>query len=82
MFIIVKLRPMCVEKIVSLIPEVKLQTVSSLQFIFFHPVAKPPERPLASIVANIHPGSKVSKVLTTVVLSPRVSCRRMTFSEH
>ena len=81
MFIIVNLQPRSVEKRVSPIFETKSQTLSNLQFLVHHPVAKPSERPLASTIANIQPRSKVSRAFTTETLSPKVSCRRMTFGE-
>jgi hypothetical protein len=40
------------------------------------------ERSRASTAVNIQPGSKDSKILTTAKFSPRVSCSRMTSSEH
>jgi len=81
MFRTVKLWPRSIENIVISIPKTKSHTLSILQFIFFHDVASPPERPLASIVSNIQPESKVSKAFTTESLSSKVSCRIMTSSE-
>ena len=73
MFKIVNLHPNLIDEIVRLILEARPQTLSILQLLFFHPIAKPPERPLASTAAKDQLESNVSNAFITVTLSPSVS---------